>query len=168
LQQVGVCNVKTYEDYNDYGDHLPVWANFKLTTPIVFVQPRKLLSAHKRCDIGSITEAVRKNEEGENWDELVIYNKLIMEQIARFPKHTLQNHERCVSALLCVSVKTVEYGKGLCKKKKSKQCGRAHQVQLKRKNGLSTASTIISAHIKYYTNLSSLAFPPGRGDFNPK
>jgi hypothetical protein len=24
LQQVGVCNVKTYEDYNNYKDHLPV------------------------------------------------------------------------------------------------------------------------------------------------
>jgi hypothetical protein len=35
LQQVCVCNVKTYEDYNDYGDHLPVWINFKMTTPIV-------------------------------------------------------------------------------------------------------------------------------------
>jgi hypothetical protein len=61
LQQVGVCNVKTYEDYNDYRDYLPVWANFKLTTPIVTVRPRKPLPAHKRCDIGSITEVVHEN-----------------------------------------------------------------------------------------------------------
>jgi hypothetical protein len=111
LQQVGVCNVKTYEDYNDYGDHLPVWANFKMTTLIVFVQPRKPLPLHKRCYISSMTEATRQNQEGENWDEHVIHNKLIMKQIARSPKHTLRNHGRCVAALLRVSVEAVEYGK---------------------------------------------------------
>jgi hypothetical protein len=123
---------------------------------------------NKRCDIGRITEATRQNQEGENWDEHVIYNKLIMEQIARFPKHTLRNHGRCVAALLRVSVETVEYGKELCKKKKSKQRGTAHKAQSRRKNGFSTASTIIGAHIEYYTNLSTLAFPSGRGGFNPK
>jgi hypothetical protein len=47
-----------------------------------------------------------------------------------------------MAALLRASVEKVEYGKGLCKKKKAKQRGTAHKVQSRRKNGLSTASTI--------------------------
>jgi hypothetical protein len=74
----------------------------------------------------------------------------------------------CVAALLRVSVKTVEYGKGLRKKKKAKQRRIAHKVQSRRKNGLSTALTIIGAHIEYYTNLNSLVFQPGCGGFYPK
>jgi hypothetical protein len=58
LQQIRVCNVKTYKDYNDYRDHLPVWINFKMTAPVVFVQPRNPLLVHKRCNIGSIVEVV--------------------------------------------------------------------------------------------------------------
>jgi hypothetical protein len=88
-----------------------------------------------------------------NWDEHVIYNKLIMQQIARFSKYTLRNHGQCTAVLLRVSVETVEYGKGLCKKKRAEQRGTAHKVQSRRKNGFSTASTIIGAHIEYYTNL---------------
>jgi hypothetical protein len=68
LQQVGSCNVKTYEDYNDYEDHLPVRVNFKLTTSIVIVRPRKILPVYKRCNIGSITEAVWQNKGEENWN----------------------------------------------------------------------------------------------------
>jgi hypothetical protein len=98
----------------------------------------------------------------------VIYNKLIMQQIAHFSKHTLKNHGQCMAALLRVSVKTVDYGQGLCKKKKAKKQGATHKVQSKRKNGFSTASTIIGAHIEYYTILNSLAFPPGRSKYNPK
>jgi hypothetical protein len=37
LYQVGVCKVKTYEDYNDYDDHLPTWINFKIITSIRIV-----------------------------------------------------------------------------------------------------------------------------------
>ena len=91
-----------------------------------------------------------------------------MEQIALFPKHTLRNHGRCLAALLRASVETVETGKGLCKKKKSKRRGTAHKVQSKRKHGFSTASTMVGAHIEYYANLRTLAFPTGRCAFNPK
>jgi hypothetical protein len=96
----------------------------------------------------------------------MIFNKLIMQQMARFPKQTLRNHGRCVAALHSVSVETIEYGKGLCKKTKAKQREKAHKVQSRRKNGFSIASTIIGAHIEYYTNLNSLAFPPGCVGFN--
>jgi hypothetical protein len=91
-----------------------------------------------------------------------------MEQVACFFKHTLKNHGRCMAALLRVSAETVKYNEGLCNKKKSKQRGTAHKVQSRRKNKFSTASTIIGAHMKYYTNLNSLAFPSGRDEFNPK
>jgi hypothetical protein len=37
MQHVCVCNMKTYANYNDFGDHLPIWINFKLTIPIVIV-----------------------------------------------------------------------------------------------------------------------------------
>jgi hypothetical protein len=139
-----------------------------MTAPIVTVRSRKPLPAHKRCDIGSITKVVQQNQEGENWKEHVIYNKLIMQQIAHFLKHTLRNHGRSITALLRVSIETVNYGKGLCMKKDAKHRGKAYKVQSRRKNNFSTASTIIGAHIKYYTNLNSLAFPPGRSGFNPK
>jgi hypothetical protein len=61
LQQVSVCNIKTYEDYNDYGEHLSIWINFKMTTPIVFARPRKPLPNHKHCSIGSITKVGCQN-----------------------------------------------------------------------------------------------------------
>jgi hypothetical protein len=61
LQQVGVRNKKTYKDYDDYGDHIPVWINFKLAAPIVIVRLRKPLPAHKCCDISISTEVVRQN-----------------------------------------------------------------------------------------------------------
>jgi hypothetical protein len=85
-----------------------------------------------------------------------------MDKIALFPKHTQTNHGRCLAALLRASVETVETGKGLCKKKKSKRRGTAHKVQSKRKHGFSTASTMIGAHIEYYANLRTLAFQNGK------
>jgi urocanate hydratase len=99
---------------------------------------------------------VRQNQEGKNWEEHVIYNKLIMQQLAWFPNHTLRNHGRCVAALLRVGVETVEYGKSSYKKK-AKRRGTAHKVQLKRKNGFYNSSIIIGVHIEYYTNLNTLA-----------
>jgi hypothetical protein len=48
----------------------------------------------------------------------MIYNKLILKQIASFSRHNLKNHGQFLAALLCTSVKTVKYGKGLGKNKK--------------------------------------------------
>jgi hypothetical protein len=39
MQHVCVYNIKTYENYNDFGDHLPIWINFKMITPIVIFDP---------------------------------------------------------------------------------------------------------------------------------
>jgi hypothetical protein len=66
----------------------------------------KTTPVHKRCDIGSIIEAVQKKQEGEIWNEHVNYTKLIMQQIP----YPLTNHGQCTAALLRVSFETVEYG----------------------------------------------------------
>jgi hypothetical protein len=62
-----------------------------------------------------------------------------------------------VANFLRVGVETVKYGKGICKKKKTKQRGAAHKVQLKRKSKFLTVSIIIGAHIECDTNFNSLA-----------
>jgi hypothetical protein len=91
LQQVGVCNVKTYENYNDYGDHLPVWANFKLTTPIVFVQPRNHFQL-----TSAVTLAVSLKRQ-DKIKKVKLERACDLQQahhgtVALFPKHTLKNH----------------------------------------------------------------------------
>jgi len=162
IQQVGVCNVKQQLKLSIYGDHFPIWLNLKLTTPITMVQKSKPLPTHPRCELGALTEAVRQAQEGDNWDEHVTYNKLILAQIRRFPRRSLRDHGGCLAALLRLSVEVVETGKGLNKKRKSKPRGRVGRIQQKRKNGFSPAATAIAAHLQYYVKLSSLAFPPGR------
>jgi len=131
----------------------------KLTRPFIIVRPRKPLPLHPRCDIGRITEAVREKGAGENWDEHVLYNKLILQQLRTFKKHLLRNPGNSMAALLRISVEVTENGKGLEKKRKSKPRGKAARVQAKRKNGYSLASAAIGAHLEYYVNLSAIAFP---------
>jgi hypothetical protein len=36
LQQVGVCNIKIYADYNDYTDHLLVWIKLRRTADYTY------------------------------------------------------------------------------------------------------------------------------------
>jgi hypothetical protein len=72
---------------------------------------------------------VRQNQEEENWDEYVIYNKLITEQIARFPKYTLRNHGRSIAALLRVSIETVNT-QGPLKEKEGQATGYSLQSSI--------------------------------------
>jgi hypothetical protein len=168
IQQVGVINTKQSILTASDSDHYPIWINLKLTRPFTVVQPRKPLPIPPRCDIGCITAAVRANRKGENWDEHVLYNDLLLKHIRAFPPHSLRKPDRCIAALLRLSVEVTETGPGLEKKRKSRARGGNHKVQSRRKNGFSPVSAAIGAHMEFYHQLSTIAFPPGRTFRNPR
>jgi hypothetical protein len=134
LQQVGIYNVKTYEDY-----HQLVWINMKLLKPVLIVCLGKPLQLASAVLLVVLLRWQKKNR------------KLGLAHPATnctlLQARALKKHGRCVAALLHVSIESVEYSKHFCKEKESQVTVSSSKL-IEEKEQISSASTVIIAHIK--------------------